>query len=456
MRLLSPWAMFVGLVVSIAGARAQVPQGDAPDRPAEDATSSGLEAESGAMPELETEPEEVTQPEPEPFNIFKETKATGNWFGLRDELRDHGLEVHYFWNQTWFSVMKGGEHTNTLKPAATYDLLMTLDLEKLGVWEDAEALVHARQQWGRGVNPWAGASPGFEVTDDNDGDRGIYVDQLWLRKHFLDHRLSLQLGYLDYQTIIDRNAYANSEDIQFMNTALDNNPHLPTASATGLGAVMYVRPWDWYTLILGALDAERLPLYKPGFSTAFHGRALFLGYMEHNSHTRIPSERGPLDGNYRLGLVYDPVDRPLFVPPTSSPKTQNDNLTFYLSFDQKLYRENELDNQGLGAFFRYSYRKDQVFAFNHFWSLGLSYTGLIPTRDRDVLGFGFAQQIDSDEYRRHRHPDARSESVFELYYAIEIFPWLVLTPDIQYVNNPGGDGGIGHAVAGGIRVRASF
>jgi porin len=154
--------------------------------------------------------------------------------------------------------------------------------------------------------------------------------------------------------------------------------------------------------------------------------------------------------------VYDPLERPVYVAPTTSPQTQDDHLIFYLSFDQMLCRESEADKQGLGAFFRYSYQNDQVFAFNHFWSLGLSYTGPVPRRDKDVLGFGFAQQIDSDEFRRYRNPDAVSESVFELYYAIEIFPWLVVTPDIQYVNNPGGDGSVGQTIAGGIRVRASF
>lgn len=439
-------SLFLLALFSVRASWAQM-QSASPDE-AVDGTAQG---------DSETQPQEVPEePEEEPFNIFKAPKATGNWFGLRDDLHDHGFDLHYYWNQSWFSVMGGGDHTNTLKPAATYDLLMTLDFEKLGVMKDAEALVHARQQWGKGVNPWAGVSPGFQIDDDNDYDHGIYVDQLWFRKHLLERKLSFQLGYLDYQAIIDRNAYANSEDIQFTNAALDNNPHLPTASATGLGAAMYLNPCDWYTLILGALDAERLPLYKPGFSTAFHGEALFLGYMEHNFHPRIPSPTGALEGNYRVGLVYDPEERPVYVSPTTSPTSQNDNLTFYLSFDQMLYREREEDKQGLGAFFRYSYRKDQVYAFNHFWSLGLSYTGPIPTRDKDVVGFGFAQQIDSDEYRRYRNPDACSESVFELYYAIEIFPWLVLTPDIQYVNNPGGDGDVGHTIAGGFRVRASF
>ena len=391
-------------------------------------------------------------PTQQPFGLDSLT-MTGDWFGIGPKMREVGVNARFFWNTQYFSVMGGGLETGS-KFSSTYDAILTFDLGKMGLIPDADMLVHGRQQWGKSVNPWTGASQ--QVNDDADGDRSLYVDQLWYRQHFLDRKIALQFGYLDYQTIVDRNVYANSEDKQFMNSALDNNPLFPTASATGLGAALYVKPCEWYTMILGAGDAERLPLYKPGFSTAFHDRALFLGYLENDFHMKIPTEKGDLPGNYRFGLVYDPLVRDRFVDPRKAPDQRGDDYGFYMSHDQMVYRENDTDKQGLGAFFRYAYRHSDTHRFSQFWSIGTSYTGLVPKRDADTLGFAFAQMKDSPAFRRWRNPDSGNENYYELYYAIQITPWFVLTPDIQYIDNPGGDEAVSHAIAGGLKARVTF
>jgi porin len=310
------------------------------------------------------------------------------------------------------------------------------------------------------VNRFTGSTQ--QVNDDADGDRGLSVPQLWYRHHFLDRKLSLQIGYMDYQTIVDRNVYANSEDKQFMNAVFDNNPAIPTASAAGLGAALYFRPCEYYTLIVGGADAQRLPLYKPGFSTTFHDEAWFLGYMEHTIHVKIPTERGPMKGNYRFGMVYDPIPRSVYVPAGARATQEGDDYGFYCSFDQQLFRESDQDEQGLGAFARYSYRHDDTphdaGFFNQFWSTGLAYKGLVPTRDRDTLGLAVGQLLRSSQYEANVNSNASQETMYELYYAIELTPWLVVTPDIQYIDNPGGleQDGISHAIAGGVRVRVTF
>ena len=174
---------------------------------------------------------------------------TDQWFGLGPYMADAGIRVDYFWNSHFMSGLGGGLETGGPKHSSTYDLLITLDFEKMGLLQGADMLLHARQQWGRSINRWMGTAQ--DINDDADGGRGIYVDQLWFRQAFVQNKIQLQVGYLDYQTIVDRNAFANSEDKQFMNTMLDNNPVIPTASATGLGAAVYIKPTDWYQLILG-------------------------------------------------------------------------------------------------------------------------------------------------------------------------------------------------------------
>ncbi|UCD30410.1 MAG: carbohydrate porin [Planctomycetota bacterium] len=407
-----------------------------------------------------TQPAAATKPTPKveesgprPFSLDRPT-LTDNWFGLGKPLEDIGIGMKYYWNSHYTSVIKGGRRTDSGKHSATYDWIVTFDLDKMGLIPDAEVLFDARGQWGRSVNPWTGSSE--QVIDDADGNRGIYVDMLWYRQHFWDRKLALELGYLDYQTIVDRNVYANSEDKQFMNAALDNNPLIPTAAMTGLGATLYVRPCEWYTMILGVGDAQRLPLYKPGFSTAFHDEAWFLTYIEQTLHTKIPSGNGPLTGNYRFGLLYDPTVRDEFRRPGASPQRNGNDLGFYTSFDQMFYRENPDDNQGLGWFFRYGFRHGESFRFNQFWSTGLVYTGLIPTRDKDHMGAAIAQKIHSRQYRSRINDRAGSETIYELYYSWQATPWLAILPDIQYIDNPGGDNTLAHTIVAGVRMRVTF
>lgn len=420
-------------------------------------TATPVRAQAPTAPGAPAAPAD-TQPAETQFNLVDYVLTTprlaGDWLGFGDDMRAHGIDVQYYWQSHFLSNLDRGRNTGALKHSATYDLFLRLDLDRMGLIPNGEALVQGRQQWGEGVNPWTGATQ--QVDDDSDGNRSLYVDQLWYRHFFLDRKVSLQVGYLDYQTIVDRNEYANSEDKQFMAEVLDNNPLIPTASATGLGAALTVTPCKWYSIILGGADAQRLPLYKTGLSTAFHDEAWFLFYLEQNLSPEIQTPRGPIKGNYRFGMVYDPLPRSVFVAPGERPDFEGNDVGFYASFDQMLFRENPKDSQGLGVFARYAFRHRDVYRFNQFWSVGAVYTGLLPGRDKDTLGFAFGQLVDSDLYRNNRVASSGDESYYELYYAIQLLPWLVLTPDIQYVDNPGGNDSISHAIAGGLRLRVTF
>ena len=104
----------------------------------------------------------------------------------------------------------------------------------------------------------------------------------------------------------------------------------------------------------------------------------------------------------------------------------------------------------------YGFAHPDVNAINHYWSVGAQYQGLIPSRDKDVLAFGVAQSIMSHTYRNNVNPLADRETVYELYYAIVVTPWLVITPDVQVITNPGGNEDAHDALVGGVRVKIAF
>lgn len=62
---------------------------------------------------------------------------------------------------------------------------------------------------------------------------------------------------------------------------------------------------------------------------------------------------------------------------------------------------------------------------------GAVYTGLIPSRDEDVIGMGFAR---AELFQG----GTNEESVVELFYKAAISPRLSIQPDLQYIASPSG------------------
>ena len=113
------------------------------------------------------------------------------------------------------------------------------------------------------------------------------------------------------------------------------------------------------------------------------------------------------------------------------------------------------DKQGVTVAARYGKARGEVNRIEHFWAVAAQYEGLIPEREKDVLGLGFAQGILADEYKRVR-PAADRESVVEMYYAIHVTPWLVISPDLQFIVNTGGDDNDPDTFVAGLRFKMSL
>jgi len=111
-----------------------------------------------------------------------------------------------------------------------------------------------------------------------------------------------------------------------------------------------------------------------------------------------------------------------------------------------------LDTQGVGLFARCGLADEKVNEVRSFWSVGAQYQGLLPGRDEDVLAFGVAQGLLSDD----ADFTASHETAMELYYNVQVAPWLNVSPSVQVVLNPGGDEARGEAVVLSVRAQLAF
>ncbi len=380
-------------------------------------------------------------------HLLHSGRLVGDAGGVRNRLGRLGIDLQLFYNE-YLSGKPSGGGANTsgvFGNSGSYDFLGRIDLDALSGWRGGSVFLHVKGQYDRNLNADVGALS--DPIDDADFDEGIYVDELWIGQSLFDGRLRASLGFAEQQTIFDRNAYANSEDRQFLSTYLDNNAAVPLPN--GLAAMLQVAPLPWLEVAIGVADADNHPR-KAGFDTFFDDVESLTAYLELTLRPRLL----PIDlpGNYRFGVFVDGRELVDF----RSRRRSRGHVGAYVSFDQLVWREKAGLPEGVGLFARAGYADRDVNRVAWFWSLGFESLGALPGRDRDAIGFGVYQTIGSAVYRDRVNRDFDRETGIEFYYAIHAFGWLVVTPDIQYIFDPGASGANRNALVGTLRFRVSF
>jgi porin len=288
-----------------------------------------------------------------------------------------------------------------------------------------------------------------------DDDCEIALSEWIYFQHLFNNKLVLIAGKLDGSRAFDRNEFANDERTQFMNLGLRNNPIIPAfLPYTNLGVGAVVNPTDWLSIVTAVADSQG-KASTTGFNTAFHGP----------THTTVINEVDfkikPFGkpGNQRIGWVWSSKEFEHLQPPFPlslggstmisllGPKLANqaahaasrfgtspDNIGIYYNFDQYLWTEECDPKQGVGVFGRFGWAREDVNPVNYFYSLGLGGKGVIPDRDKDTFGIGYYHVDLSNDMP----PVFAQEAGIEMYYDIEVLPWLHIAPDVQVVVDPGG------------------
>ncbi len=395
-----------------------------------------------------------------PLDILHHQQLTGDWLGTRKWLGDKGIEFGLSLTTVYMQNYRGGLSTDNghdVTGSVDYELL--LDLEKLGLGKGGTLYMFAESSWNDdiGIDKVGNL---FGVNGDAYlGDYPFQVSELWYQQALFDQKVWLKAGKMDVTIDFDTNAYANDETTQFLNPALVN-----TAGGIpdyGQGAMIALTPVDWFYAQAAIADAQA-DGRETGFNTFYHDQCYTFSIFEFGFLPVWETPLGELPGGYRFELWYDPQPRPVFINAHEEEtplrlRTQTDNLVFVFNMDQMLFKERPAeaeDAQGLGVFFRYAHARDDTTLLDDFWSVGAQYQGLIPTRDDDVLGFGFAQGIVGN--RAHALGLGDRESIYELYYNIALFPWLNVTPDFQWIHQPGGSESVRNSFVAGLRLQMTF
>ncbi|NLH17972.1 MAG: carbohydrate porin [Phycisphaerae bacterium] len=296
--------------------------------------------------------------------------------------------------------------------------------------------ISAQTSFGHGIERKVGTF--YDLNDGAKGDNDLFIDKLFIEFTSLDRLLTFNIGKLDMIDYFDHSAVANEYKTQFFAYPLVQNQVIPFPSK-GLGIRGLFEPNRFWYVQAAIADAQA-ERRETGFRTTFHDEDYYFSVLEAGIRPRF----GDLEGNYRITGWYDPQDKEYL---DGSGRHKRDDLGVGLSLDQQVATKTTL-------FFRYGWADERVNEIEDFVSFGCEFKGLIEGRDRDIIAVGYANGLRSPD---NLGPlDERELDLIELYYRIQINDHLHISPNVQFVMDPGNRSNESPATVFGLRCRYTF
>ncbi|MEM7172543.1 MAG: carbohydrate porin [Pseudomonadota bacterium] len=379
--------------------------------------------------------------------------ATGNWDGIRDELDQSGITPALNYTTNVLGNPIGGQSQSTAYSALLYGSL-SFDLEKLVGLKGSSFF--AAGSWSDGRDLSADVIGNFFTASEIFTGDSVRLSETYFRQSFWQGLATAKIGRL-----APGNDFATSPIyLNYVSGAINANPlSIPTnipsfaedpTAQWGVQATVK-SPSEIY-FSLGAYNADPSVQVDAthGIDFSFNPEdgvlsMAQLGYRPHSSQ-----KTDGLPGHYALGIYYDSSDYSRLDDPS---RVQSGNYGGYLMLDQMVYQEQGVPGQqGLTPWIMLTLAPEEDKNTMPFAAYGgLLYRGLVPGRDNDISAVAiYYGQFSNDLV------DQDYESVFEVNHRFQFGPWFYVTPQFQYIFNPGGTGEVSDAAVFGFEISIDF
>ncbi len=445
-----------------------------PGEPAEEAPPRSIRTVLGHERDEQTpwwnqswKPEDVFEQPPFGFADF----ITGPWFGAREELFEHGIDLRGDYITESVGNASGGD-----KQDFTYThnlgLQLVLDLKKLAKWPGATFRTKFSQRSGESLTKRIGND--FSVQQIFGGGQTHRLVNMHLIQSLFDDRINLSLG-----RIVFNDEFQHSPlNCQFVNNAFCGNPIAVFRNvADGVtaypeatwGVRVRLRPSAHTYFMAAAYDGDpgQGGSNKHGTNLDFGDNGVFVaaegGWVPARGLLGLPAAY-KIGGWYHTGQFDDLVkdingDNKLETGLRA--RRRRGNFGYYATVDQMLYRERGGSGEGLFFIASGTFGPDSdINIFPFFYTAGLIYIGPIPGRPDDKLALGATTGFYLDDLRDAQRDAGVStqdeETVIELNYHMQITRFMYLRPDMQYVIQPNGNSEIDDALVLGFEFGVRF
>ncbi len=384
---------------------------------------------------------------------FQENTGSGDWFGLRSNLYDVGVDLLLLSVTDWAVNPIGGRDQDAAYGGIQYNQL-TVDMDKLAGFDDLSFVVSGSYSFGNDLTVTS-IDNQFNVMEAFNGN-SIRLNLLYLEQGFFDGGFSAAVGRLspgfDFATAQSFNFYGNGAVNYNILNILVNVPSFASAPFAEWGTIAKIKPAENYFFNVAAYNADPEVLQDGRSGIDFRlnpeDGVLYVGEAGYNSFD-VDKSTPSYAGRYSFGVYYDSSDYERLDDPD---RTVSGNSGVWGIVEQSVYREAERDDgQGLNLWAAFSVGFDQsINSFPFGGYVGTYYKGLFGNRPDDIT----SAAVYYGEFSRFIE-DQSFEAVVEVNHRIAVAPWAFVMPNLQYIVNPGG-GGLPNAVVTMLDVNLSF
>ena len=364
----------------------------------------------------------------------------------------------FIYNGETFGNLAGG-----LGQGAIYEGMakfgVGVNLEKLLGWENTAFYVNTILPHGDSLTQRF--SGDFNVVSSIDTYDSLRLYKLWLQKVFDDGKWSVRVG----QIAADKECFVSDGASLYFNNAFGTFPVFsanipgPIFPLSAPGARVRWAPTDAFSVIgmlfSGDVGSATTNIHNTDWQFHVHNGTLSL--IEMTYKTNQSDDAKGLPGTFKLGGFYDSKS----FGDQFNGGSHHGDYGLYAMADQLVYREPMIgkddDPRGLGVFVRAGLapQSDRNVIYADF-ETGLNYTGILPSRAKDITGLGFAFTRLTDPYVRANDGTRHHEALIELTHLFVLGDHFSLQPDLQYIINPGGIGGLRNAFVAGLRFTLNY
>jgi porin len=386
------------------------------------------------------------QPDVAPTASGFENNLTGGWWGQRQRLQEAGITIGATLTLEGFNNFRGGLATAPAVGAATSDLNLALDTDKLLHWRGGEFYADLEDHAGR--NPTTALVGDLQVFDKQNSSPYLEIFEIWYQQKLWDDKIRIKIGKVDANTefsVIDNG-------LPFLNSSTQVSPTIfvfPTTPDPMPSVNVFFTPNEFWYAGFGAYYANRSDRFgdladDPASVQRTEGGTFLIGETGLKWHAAPLFAEG---GNLKAGAwehsgTFTRLDG----------SEQQGTYGGYAILDQTLWQpKGEPDNgRGVRTFLEYGGTQEDINAIDRHFGGGVTWTGPIVARSGDIIGVS-PQYAHISSQAGLAHP---YELALETFYQWQLTHWAFIQPDVQYIVHPGGTHP--NALVGTLRLQINF
>ena len=429
---------------------------------------------------------------------FSDT-LTGDWGGARSALDGKGIDVSVTYTAEALRTLSGGAKQGTAFEGLV-DISVDTDLEKLVGWRGATTHIRVFQIHNAGGENAADYAGAISDPSNIDALATTRLFTAWFQQEFGTVG-SIRIGQLaadDDFFISDTAGGLINGTFGWGNNFAANlpsgGPGYPLATPGVRGQISVSENLSFLAAVFSGdpagsrcyrddPEADPQACNDRGTTFSFNGGALWFGEAQYlvNQGDDAPGLAAAYKvgawyhtgrfADQRFGLDAAGLRVSLADPAVDGDHMHDGNWGIYGVADQMIWRG---DASSVSFFLRGGVSPSNRNLVSWYVDGGIGINGLFAGRDDDTLTFGIAHthvsgdlsDLDRDVafFSGTPYPVRSGETVLELSYAVQVAPWWVVQPDVQYIIRPGGGDPhpeddarrIGNAFLVGVRSEINF